>query len=57
MKPILISLDINLDKHTDCPIDLADFGSCGGQTFLPFLKLVIGKYSYFNYRYFIVTQF
>ncbi|XP_048739943.2 uncharacterized protein LOC125654181 [Ostrea edulis] len=34
-------LNINLDTHTDCPIDLADFGACEGHTFLPFLKLVI----------------
>ncbi|XP_056001639.1 uncharacterized protein LOC130048656 [Ostrea edulis] len=34
--------DNYLDTHMDCPINLADFGTCEGQTFLPFLKLVVG---------------
>jgi hypothetical protein len=36
-------LDEYLDAHVDCPINIVDFGTCEGQTFLPFLKQIIGE--------------
>ncbi|XP_056000180.1 uncharacterized protein LOC130048075 [Ostrea edulis] len=34
--------DEYLETHTNCPINLVDFGTCERQTFLPFLELLIG---------------
>jgi hypothetical protein len=44
----VLSSDEWLATHVDCPVHVADFGICEGQTFLPLLKLLIGKYMYFN---------